>query len=206
MTNHSEEMKMYRVYTPMAATGLHTGIAIHRPQRPEAAPVRLDSPALEVMTDFRKVKPITIAAHATMECAQKRMAAHEVHLLLVTDERGLLAGLITSTDIESEKPVRIVHDRGIRRSEILVCDVMTPLNRLEVLDLDDVLHARVGHVLATLKAVGRQHAMIIDLRSGTQMVRGLFSASQLARQLGAPPVETLEIARSFAEVGEMLAH
>ncbi|HSD60441.1 MAG TPA: CBS domain-containing protein [Burkholderiales bacterium] len=196
---------MQRSYTAMPASGVYSGIAIHQPPTADARQVSLESPALEVMTDFTRVRPLTIQAHATMEHAQQRMASHHVHLLLVTDEGGRLAGLITSTDIEGEKPVRVVHERGIRRAEILVSDVMTPLERLEVLDMDDVLHARVGHVVATLRAVGRQHAMIVDFHNGAMKVRGLFSVSQVARQLGTP-VETVEIARSFAQVGEMLAH
>lgn len=195
---------MLRNYQALPASGLHSAIEIVEPHGRERT-VTADDPASEVMTDFQRVHPITISHHATMECAQQVMNDHRVHLLLATNERGHLAGIITSTDIEGEKPVRLVQERGIRRGEVLVSDIMTPIGRIEVLDMDDVRCARVGHVVATLKAVGRQHAMIVDYRHGAMKVRGLFSASQLARQLGAP-VETPEIARSFAEVEEMLAH
>lgn len=194
---------MQRSYNPLPASGVYSGVAIHRPD--DAAPVTLDSPAYQVMTDFTRIRPLTIAAGAGIVAAQEAMRVQRVHLLLVVDERGMLAGLITSTDIEGEKPVRIVQERGIRRSEILVCDIMTPRERLEVLDMDDVIHARVGHVVATLRAVGRQHAMIVDFHNGAMQVRGLFSVSQVARQLGTA-LETVEVARSFAQVEEMLAH
>jgi Mg2+/Co2+ transporter CorB len=96
--------------------------------------------------------------------------------------------------------VRLVHDRGLRRDEITVGDIMTPRERLEVIDYDEVTHACVGQVVATLKAVGRQHAMVVDRDAhGRQRVRGLFAASQLGRQLGTP-IQTVEIARSFAEI------
>jgi CBS domain containing-hemolysin-like protein len=196
---------MLRNYQALPASGLHTAIEIVEPAQSREQTVSVDDPAMEVMTDFQRVHPITISHHATMECAQQVMSDHRVHLLLATNERGCLAGIITSTDIEGEKPVRLVHERGIRRSEVLVSDIMTPIGRIEVLDMDDVRCARVGHVVATLKAVGRQHAMIVDYRDGAMKVRGLFSASQLTRQLGIP-VETPQIARSFAEVEEMLAH
>lgn len=196
---------MLRNYQPLPASGLHTAIGIVEPAPGHAGSVSMDDPALEVMTDFQRVRPITISYHATMDCAQQTMADHRVHLLLATNERGFLAGIITSTDIEGEKPVRLVHERGILRSEILVSDVMTPTGRIEVLDMDDVRCARVGHVVATLKAVGRQHAMIVDYRNGAMKVRGLLSASQLARQLG-KPVDTPWVVRSFAEVEEVLAH
>ncbi|MGH8718732.1 MAG: CBS domain-containing protein, partial [Burkholderiales bacterium] len=64
-----------------------------------------------------------------------------------------------------------------------------------------LLGAKVGHVVTTLRRAGRQHALIVELdaQSKRQIVRGLFSASQVARQLGVP-VHTTEVARTFAEI------
>lgn len=177
----------------------------HLPQAPEAKPVSTEDAALEVMTDFRRVRAITVPASVPMDYAAQRMRANRVHLLLVTDENNRVLGLVTSTDIVGDKPVRLVHDFGLRRGEITVRDIMTPRERLEVIDFDDVKHACVGHVVATLKAVGRQHAMVVDRNAhGRQLVRGLFAVSQLGRQLGSA-IQTVEIARSFAEVESALA-
>ena len=50
-----------------------------------------------------------------------------------------------------------------------------------------------------------QHALVVD-RSGdhSQMLRGMFSVSQISKLLGAS-VETIEVARTFAEIGAELA-
>jgi CBS domain containing-hemolysin-like protein len=98
-----------------------------------------------------------------------------------------------------------VQSRGIRRDEVLVADIMTPVERLEAVDYDDIAHARVGHVLETLKARGRQHALVIEHTEGRQMVRGLLSLSQLCKQLGVV-VETTEVADTFIEIEQHLAH
>ena len=74
---------------------------------------------------------------------------------------------------------------------------MTPASMLEALPLVDVAQMRVGHIVATLKKVGRKHLMVAE--DGGRRVRGLFSASQIARQLGME-LQTFEVARSFAEV------
>ena len=191
---------MERTYPPLSSHGMDPETGFHLTQLPEPTRVDTEDPALEVMTDFRRVRAITVPVSVSMEFAAQRMRANRVHLLLVTDENNLVLGLVTSTDIEGHKPVRLVHDRGLRRDEITVGDIMTPRERLEVIDYDEVVNARVGHVVATLKAVGRQHAMVVDRDArGRQRVRGLFAASQLGRQLGAP-IQTVEIARSFAEV------
>lgn len=195
---------MERRYTPLASHGMDADTGFHLPLLPGLKTVGVDDPAVEVMTDFRRIRAITVPASVSMEYAGQRMRANRVHLLLVTDENNRVLGLVTSTDIEGDKPVRLVHDFGLRRDEITVRDIMTPRERLEVIDFEDVRHACVGHVVATLKAVGRQHAMVVDRDArGRQLVRGLFAVSQLGRQLGSP-VQTVEIARSFAEVESAL--
>jgi CBS domain containing-hemolysin-like protein len=134
------------------------------------------------------------------------MRANRVHLLLVTDERNTIIGLITSTDIESERPLVHMRRFGVRREELSVADIMTPSERIEVIEMAHVSRARVGNVVATLKAVGRQHAMVVDRDdAGRSIVRGLFAVSQLNRQLG-EPFDAIEIARSFAEVEMALAY
>ncbi|HXZ51036.1 MAG TPA: CBS domain-containing protein [Burkholderiales bacterium] len=191
---------MERSYAPLPSHGMEPGTTFQQPVLPEPRRVGPDDPALEVMTDFRQVRAITVAPGAPMDYARQRMRANGVHLLLVVDERNVLLGLITSTDIEGDKPVRLVHDRDLRRAEITVGDVMTPRERLEVIPIEAVRGAHVGHVVATLKAVGRQHAMVVDRDAhGRQRVRGLFAVSQLNRQLGSG-LQPLEVARSFAEV------
>jgi CBS domain-containing protein len=196
---------MERSYAVLPSHLMEPETTFQQPVLPEPKRVRLDDPALEVMTDFRRVRAITVAPDAQMDYARQRMRANGVHLLLVVDERNGLLGLITSTDIESDKPVRLVHDRGVRREEITVGDVMTPRERLEVIPIEAVEGARVGHVVATLEAVGRQHAMVVDRDAqGRQRVRGLFAVSQLNRQLGSA-LQPVEVARNFAEVETALA-
>lgn len=196
---------MERHYSPLASHLMDPDTGFHLPQLPEPKRVGTEDPALEVFTDFRRVRAITVPASVSMEYAAQRMRANRVHLLLVTDEHNRILGLVTSTDIEGDKPVRLVHDHGLRRAEITVRDLMTPRERLEVIAFDDVTHACVGHVVATLKAVGRQHAMVVDRDAhDRERVRGLFAASQLGQQLGTQ-IQTVEIARSFAEVESALA-
>ena len=81
---------------------------------------------------------------------------------------------------------------------------MTAQEHLEVLSMNDVRAAKVGHIVATLKRSGRQHAIAVDQDArGRQTVRGLFSATQVARQLGVV-ISTSEIARTFSEIEAQL--
>lgn len=197
---------MNREYLPLTSHPLQTGVRYHQPgEDPER--VRVDSPALAVMTDLRQIPAATIDLEAPLDAANRFMIRRGVRLLLVTDDDRRVLGLITANDILGEKPVQFALERGIKRQEIRVRDIMTPGARLEVLLYADLAHAEVGHVVATLKHSGRQHALVTDISGeGTvQAVRGIFSASQIARQLGIT-IQTTEVAQTFAEIGAALGH
>jgi hypothetical protein len=105
--------------------------------------------------------------------------------------------VITAADILGERPMLVATGRGLRRDELTVADVMTPAPQVEVIPLAEVERARVGHVLETLRRAGRQHALVTD---GAGMVRGIFSISQIARQLGVAVPAGAEVARTFSEI------
>jgi CBS domain-containing protein len=195
---------MTREYHPLTAHRLQSGARYHQPG-PDAERVRIDSPALSVMTDLRKIPAATIDLEAPVDAANRFMIRRGVRLLLVSDDERQILGLITSNDVLGEKPVQFALERGIKRQEIRVRDIMTPCERLEVLHYADLAHAEVGHVVATLQRAGRQHALVSDMGADgkTETVRGIFSASQIARQLGVP-IQTTEVAQTFAEIGAAL--
>jgi CBS domain-containing protein len=165
--------------------------------------VSLASPALAVMTDLAQVDAVRVAPGVAIDTALERMKISGVRLLFVTGPGDELLGVITSRDIEGEKPARMQHGLGVTRAEVLVRDIMTARESIEVLLLDDVERARVGDVVATLRAIGRQHALVVDPRGGKTRVRGLFSTSRIGRQLGAT-LEVGETAHGFAEIGAAL--
>jgi len=163
--------------------------------------VSLNSPAVEVMTDLTRIPAATIVAETPLADANRAMMLRGVRLLLVTDSRHVVTGVISVADLLGEHPVRIAREHGLPPAELTVATVMTPLERTEAVELDEVMRADVGHVLATLKRSGRQHALVLERAEGGRgTIRGIFSASQIARQLGEPQPSTTEIARSFAEI------
>ncbi len=187
-------------YQPLPSRRMAPGTRYHRLFRAVVAPpAKLSSPATDVMTDLRKVPAVTIDADEGIEEANSKMLVNRIRLLLVVDEGDRILGVITATDILGEKPVRHLQRTRGRRSEILVRDIMTAEQELEVMDLHQVQRAHAGHIVAHLQQVGRQHALVVERDgNGHDEVVGLFSTSQIGRQLGAP-VATTAVARTFAE-------
>jgi CBS domain-containing protein len=195
---------MLRDYAPLQFSLLPVASGYAQPSQTVPERVTLEDPAQNVMTDFRSVTAVIILSGDTLEEAHRRMIQRGVRLLLVVDQNRRVVGVITATDILGEKPMQAVTQRGIRREELLVRDVMTPQERLEMLDLADVRTARVGHIVSTLKRSGRQHALVAERDAGRSNVRGVFSATQIARQLGVA-IPTSEIAATFSEIEAQLA-
>lgn len=190
-------------YRPLTATKAPEATGIHQPGTYTG--VTVDSPAISVMTDLRQVSAATIEPEATLAEATRTMISRGVRLLFVVGPRGELLGLITARDTSGERPIKLQHDRRVKYGDLRVADLMIPRPEIDVLDLSEVLHAEVGHIVATLKASGRQHALVIDrdTTSGMVRIRGVFSATQIGRQLGIA-VQPFEVARTFAEIERAL--
>jgi CBS domain-containing protein len=184
-----------RVYSPLSHSLLAAGARVAQPTAPGR--VTLDDPAFSVMTDLREVSAATTRHEETIDAAQAVMIRRGVRLLFVLARDGSVEGVITTTDLLGEKPLRFAQQRGISHKDILVEDIMTPASSIEALSMLDVAQMRVGHIVATLKDAGRKHLLVSD--ENGRRVRGLFSASQIARQLGME-VHTFEVASSFAEI------
>jgi CBS domain containing-hemolysin-like protein len=168
--------------------------------------VRADSPAMCVMTDFKQVSVATTPPEATLTQANQTMISRGVRLLLVVDRNDEVLGLITSRDTSGEKPIQMVQERGGKFTDLLVADLMCPRERIDLIEGRDVLAAKVGDVVATLKALHRQHAMVgeRDPISGKVRIRGVFSATQIGRQLGMA-IQTFDVASTFSEIEGLLA-
>jgi hypothetical protein len=192
-------------YRPLRQSKARSGVTYRLQSQTSELRVHANSPAADVMTDLSRVVAVTIATGANIDEAHQAMITHGVRALFVVDNARGILGIVTANDILGEKPIQIAQDRGVRHVEVLVSEVMTPADLLEAMELQEVLQVRVGDLVETLKRSGRQHALVIesgsaDATSATRTVRGIFSLTQIARQLGLPPQIGRDVARSFAEI------
>ncbi len=178
---------------------------------PQAQPqimgsVTLASPGLEVMTDLALVKASTVDPQSSIDRAEQVMIHQGVRLLFVVSDFPCVQGLITSTDLSGDKPMRLVSQRSIKHHELLVSDLMTPLAMLDAIEFDDLKSSTVSHVIATFKKFGRQHLLVVQgaTAQAPARIRGVVSLTQLERQLG-HSIAATEIATTFAEINMALA-
>lgn len=164
--------------------------------------VHLEDPALSVMTDFSQTTPTTISPEETMDDALNEMKVKGVHLLLVTNSAKDIVGLISSEDLLGEKPIQIIQENRIQRSQVLVRMIMTPLDEVTAFDISVVEHARVGNIVNTLQALQTHYALVVQNHNATQKqtLRGLFNTSQISKQLHTNIASSITKAQTLSEL------
>src|ERR1039458_4545644 len=95
--------------------------------------VKLADPAINVMNDFAHEYPVTVDEDRQIDAALADMIRLGVRALLVVRERKVM-GLITSYDIEGERPLQCMQRLSYSyRQDIQVSHVMTPWTELQTL-------------------------------------------------------------------------
>lgn len=196
---------MLRNYQALPFVLLKSGASYAQPTQVALDRVQLDSPAIDVMTDLTRVTAVIVLPGDTVDEAHRRMVQRGVRLLLAVDQDRKVLGVITANDVMGEKPVQVAVQQGIHREEVRVRNVMTPSASLQVLDMAQVQAAEVGHIIATLKQIGRQHSLVAELnKDGGMRLRGIFSTTQIARQLGMV-IQNSGVANTFADIEAQLS-
>ena len=191
-------------YKTLKSNTLEAQVNYAKPMHALPESVTLDSPAMDVMTDFTRVSAIYISPFRTIEQAQQRMISSGIRLLFVADQYHQVIGILTSRDFDGDRIMRRANETGVSRKDLTVRDIMTPQHQIEVLEMGDVATSRVGDLVQTFRSMGRQHALVVDHEpSGEQVIRGMLSTSQIGKQLGLN-IDTREKASSFADLAATL--
>jgi CBS domain-containing protein len=171
-----------------------------------AESVTLASPALSVMTDLALVRAATVRPEESLLMAREHMIHQGVRLLFVVNEMPCVDGLITTLDLDGERPMQVIARRGVRYDDLVVADVMSPLSSLDAVGMAQLRHATVAQVVATIRHLGRRHMLVVDHGQDGQTpeLRGVISQAQIERQLG-HPIDVIEHAHNFAEISASLA-
>ena len=195
---------------PAAIVSAEAGLA--KAMQNQFMRISLDDNALSVMTDLENASAITVQGITPIDQALEHMIQSGVRLLFVLDIASRVIGLITSHDIQGEKPIRYLQSldcthRNCGRDDVRVIDIMEPMDKLKNLDFEKVRNATVGNIVATFRRAGRKHLVVVDHNRDQDepTIRGIFSATQLERQLGMTLVAT-STTHSFADLEQALMH
>jgi CBS domain containing-hemolysin-like protein len=194
----------------MADAALHTRtfsdrVPLELPCHARSSGVRLDSPAVDVMTPLAGLAAATVMPHEGLEQAEERIAQQGVPFLLVVARMPRVLGIVDLHDLRGDKPLRLGSQRRLAYRDLRVCDLMQPVSQLDAIELPALRRASVAQVVATLVRSGRSHLLVVEAAPDTGVVHmlGLLSKIQLERQLGTQ-LPASAIAGTFAEIGQAL--
>lgn len=137
------------------------------------------------MTDFTREPPATVTEDRTIDDALVDMVVAEVHALLVV--RGdLVRGLITSYDIQGDRPLILLRSPSYRPvDQIEVRQIMTRWDLVPTLDWSWVNAAPVFDVARAFRRTRASHVVVVEnVEHKGAFVRALISRRRLIRQLG----------------------
>ncbi len=195
---------MTKLYRSLSFNKISNFTGLYETAHMKNSSVGLVDPAIIVMTDFKQISALQIEATASIENANKKMMLCGVRLLFVIDEHDVVTGLITANDILGEKPVNYIREHGGLRDEIMVLDIMTRKEDLDAVRIEAVSRGSVGDIVESFKACDRHHIIVTESAGNGVQIRGMFSRTQVSRQLG-EPIWFNNRANTFAELETVLA-
>ena len=142
-------------------------------------------PAIYAITDFKRDYPMTVEPERQIDDALTDMIRLGVRALVVAKEQRLV-GLVTSYDIQGERPMQFLQSSNYsRHQDIRIMHIMTPWDELLALDWESVESARAGELWALFQRTNLTHMLIVevDRKTSHSVVRALASRARLVRQL-----------------------
>jgi CBS domain-containing protein len=142
-------------------------------------------PAIYAITDFKRDYPLTVEPERQIDDALTDMIHLGLRALLVAREQRLV-GLVTSYDIQGERPIQFLQSSNYsRHQDVRVMHIMTPWDELLALDWESIESARAGELLALFQRTNLTHVLVVevDRKTSRSVVRALASRARLLRQL-----------------------
>ena len=172
-------MIQYEPLEPWDMTRQH--LLLSHSELPEL--VHLDDPALNVMRDFSFHHPSTCSESTLLNEAIAIIKTSHDYMLLVLNQDNRPIGILSSSDLFGEKPIQIQQQKRIERELIQVHMLMTHIETLPIYNYETIHHARVGNVVNSLKKLHALYALVGQHTDQGPILRGLFTTSQINKQL-----------------------
>ena len=156
----------------------------HLVQPEEFSDVQPHTPALAILTDFRSHKPPMVDGHLEATEALDVMLAEDVKTKIVVDDSKEFIGVISIDDLSNHNMLLQQMALQVKRSELMVRDLMHARANIRALEYDQFKSATVADLVSTMKKSHQAYLLVVD--KDAHHIRGIVSAREIARRLHAP--------------------
>ncbi|MBZ5487459.1 CBS domain-containing protein [Halomonas aquamarina] len=173
---------------------------------PEAKRLTMESSALDVLTDFRNLKPQSVAADTPIDDAHLKMRHSGVRLLFVTDKQEHCLGILTSKELIGTRRINLaMQQRNLDRDEITAEMVMTSWNKLSAMPIEQLSALTIEDLVLVMEDVTEQHLLVTERNAQRELtIRGLVSATDIQNAVGKEVNTVVPMARSFADICQVI--
>jgi CBS domain containing-hemolysin-like protein len=155
-----------------------------------------DSPARNVLSDFRQHKPHMIDSHLKASDALSMMLAEDVSMKIVVDIEKEFIGVLDRSHLSSENMLLKQLSLGLKHSELLVKDLMYSRANILAVDIGQLDQVKVGDLVSSMKASHQEYLLVVD--KDAHHIRGIISSREIGRRLRQPVA--IEKERTFAGI------
>lgn len=149
--------------------------------RPEL--VHLEDDAHTVLWDFHKTCPNFGGLKQNADHALEEMNSLGAHWLIILDEQHNQAGILSSQDVLGRKAMQVVKQCNMTREKLICKMLMTEIADIPCMDATLLKHAKVGHIVETLKEAKSDYLLVSEKRDGKDHLCGLFTKLGISEQL-----------------------
>jgi len=146
--------------------------------------INLDSPATMIFTDFKHSKPLTIESTMMAVETEKLMQKAHVRLKFILDENNHFLGIVSLEDLSKQNILKEIAKGFHSIDELMVTDFMSPREKIRAINYKDILNLSINDVIHALQENHEQHCLVLE--SEKHRIRGVISASDIARKLHIP--------------------
>jgi predicted transcriptional regulator len=147
-------------------------------------PLKLTDSAILAMADFANEPSLTVDEDQPIDADVDDMIRFGVGALLVMQHKRVV-GLITSSDVQSERLCQYLHrSTHSRFGGCRVGDMMTPWADLQVIGRRAIQAARINDLVQIFRATDLRHLIVVETDAcSDRSVWGLVSRAHLLRRL-----------------------
>jgi Mg2+/Co2+ transporter CorC len=167
--------------------------------------MHLNTPAVDIIRGPKNQLGLTVDKSFSLDQAVDVLQILDMRLLVVTGDDQRVLGILHASDALGEKPMMLIHERGLLHSDIVVGDVMAPVADMHVIECTDAHKMSVKDIVAELDNVGKSWAIAVSGDDAQRRIEGVFFAPDIVRQID--PVATWAPGRrTFAAIEAAISH